>query len=72
MSSHRSPVSRYVQIDILIDTFMCVREILVSLNMDFSMFPPQIFPHKITPTMFPWDKKCRAHKKVAHKNVLIP
>jgi hypothetical protein len=57
MSYHRSPVSRHVLIDMLIDTFMCVREIYVSLNMDFYLYPPHIFPHIVTPTMFPWDKK---------------
>jgi len=35
---------------------------------------PHILPHvnMTTPTMFPVDKKTRAHKKVGHKNVLIP
>jgi len=35
---------------------------------------PHILPHvnMVTPTMFPWDKKTRADKKVFHKNVLIP
>jgi hypothetical protein len=31
-----------------------------------------IFPHMVTPTMFPWDKKTRADKMVEHTNVLIP
>jgi len=72
MSSRRSPVSRHLLIDMLIDTFMCVREISVSLNMDFYLFPPHIFPHMVTPTMFPVDKKTRPDKKLEHTNVLIP
>jgi len=28
--------------------------------------------HMITPTMFPWDQKILADKKVADKYVLIP
>ena len=31
-----------------------------------------IFPHMVTPTMFPVDKKTRADKMVEHTNVLIP
>jgi hypothetical protein len=31
-----------------------------------------IFPHMVTPMMFPWDKKTRADKKVLFNNVLIP
>jgi hypothetical protein len=31
-----------------------------------------IFPHMVTPTMFPWDKKTRGDKKVLFNYVLIP
>jgi hypothetical protein len=33
---------------------------------------PHIFPHMVTPTMFPVDKKTRAEKKVSFIFVLIP
>jgi hypothetical protein len=39
---------------------------------------PHIFPHMVTPTMLPWDKKTlgrkkrRGGKKVGVNNVLIP
>jgi hypothetical protein len=33
---------------------------------------PHIFPHMVTPTMFPVDKKTRGGKKVLVNNVLIP
>ncbi len=57
MSSHQSPVSRHVLIDMLIDIFMCVHEIYVSLSNYVELFSPHIFPHMVTPTMFPVDKK---------------
>jgi len=63
MSSRRSPVSRHVLIDMLIDTFMCIREISVYLNIDFYLFPPHITPHMFTPTMFPVIKKLEQTKK---------
>jgi hypothetical protein len=51
----------------LIDIFMCVHEISVSLNKDVKLFLPHIFPHMVTPTMFPWDKKSLGQKSLIEK-----
>jgi hypothetical protein len=51
----------------LIDIFMCVCEISVSLNKDVKLFPPHIFPHMVTPTMFPWDKNPKDKKSLLQK-----
>jgi len=45
------------------------------LNMDFNLFPPHIFPHMVTPTMFPVDKKRSPRKKSLGQiciNSLVP
>ncbi len=51
----------------LIDLFMCIREIFVSLNKDVKLFLPHIFPHMVTPTMFPWDKNPEDKKSLIQK-----
>ena len=52
--------------------FMCVREIYVSLNMDFICFHPIYFPIWLPQRCSQWTKNGGATKNNKHTNVLIP